>query len=59
MLQEILKKSVVISVGTTDFSYVIKGIVLEIADAWLKVETKKNIEYIKIDAVVKIVVNQA
>jgi lysylphosphatidylglycerol synthetase-like protein (DUF2156 family) len=36
MLQEVLKKNVVISIGTTDFSNVIKGEVLEVSDSWLK-----------------------
>lgn len=57
MLQEILKKTVVMSVGTTDFSYVIKGEVLEVSDSWLKVQTKKNLEYVKVDAIIKIVVS--
>jgi|TARA_B100000795_G_C22661324_1_gene384181 lysylphosphatidylglycerol synthetase-like protein (DUF2156 family) len=57
MLQEVLKKNVVISIGTTDFSNVIKGEVLEVSDSWLKVKTKKNLEYVKVDAVIKIVVS--
>ena len=57
MLQEVLKKNVVISIGTTDFSNVIKGEVLEVSDSWLKVKTKKNLEYVKVDVVIKIVVS--
>jgi hypothetical protein len=59
MLEEILKKNVVISVGTTDFSYVVKGEVVDVSDSWLKVQTKKNLEYIKVDAIIKIAVTKA
>ena len=58
MLQEVLNKQVVISIGTTDFSNVIKGEVLDTSDSWLKIQTKKNIEYIKIDAIIKILVSE-
>ncbi len=58
MLQEVLNKKVVISIGTTDFSNVIKGEVLDTSDSWLKIQTKKNIEYIKIDAIIKILVSE-
>jgi|TARA_B110000967_G_scaffold103565_1_gene106227 hypothetical protein len=59
MLEEILKKDVVISVGTTDFSYVVKGEVVDVSDSWLKVQTKKNLEYIKVDAIIKVAVTKA
>ena len=59
MLEEILKKNVVISVGTTDFSYVVKGDVVDVSDSWLKVQTKKNLEYIKVDAIIKVAVTKA
>ncbi|MFT6948802.1 MAG: hypothetical protein ACJARP_003236 [Vicingaceae bacterium] len=39
MLEENLKKNVVISVRTADFSYVVKGEVVDISDSWLKVQT--------------------
>ncbi len=58
MLQEVLNKNVVVSTGTTDFSHVIKGEVLDTSDSWLKIQTKKNIEYIKIDAIIKILVSE-
>ena len=58
MLQELLNKNVVISIGTTDFSNVIKGEVLDLSHSWLKIQTKKNIEYIKIDAIIKILVSE-
>jgi hypothetical protein len=58
MLQEVLKKNVVISTGTTDFSYVIKGEVLDLSDTWLKLQTKKNIEYIRINSIIKILVSE-
>jgi hypothetical protein len=58
MLQEVLKKNVVISTGTTDFSYVIKGEVLDISDTWLKLQTKKNIEYISVNSIIKILVSE-
>ncbi|NQZ21762.1 MAG: hypothetical protein HRT53_06835 [Colwellia sp.] len=58
MLQEVLNKQVVISIGTTDFSNVIKGEVLDTSDSWLKIQTKKNIEYIKINAIIKILVSE-
>ena len=54
MLQELRDKDVSIAMGTTDFSYVLKGKVLEIKDAWLKLQTKKNVEYIRVDAIVRI-----
>jgi hypothetical protein len=59
MLEEILKKNVVISVGTTDFSYLVKGEVVDVSDSWLKVQTKKNLEYIKVDAIIKVAVTKA
>ena len=59
MLEEILKKDVVISVGTTDFSYLVKGEVVDVSDSWLKVQTKKNLEYIKVDAIIKVAVTKA
>ena len=58
MLQEVLNKKVVISIGTTDFSNVIKGKVLDLSDYWLKIQTKKNIEYIRVDAIIKILVSE-
>lgn len=58
MLQEVLNKKVVISIGTTDFSNVIKGEVLDLSDYWLKIQTKKNIEYIRVDAIIKILVSE-
>jgi hypothetical protein len=58
MLQEVLNKKVVISIGTTDFSNVIKGEVLDTSDSWLKIQTKKNIEYIRVDAIIKILVSE-
>ena len=54
MLQELKGKTVSIAMGTTDFSYVLKGEVLEIKDSWLKLKTKKNVEYIRVDAIVRI-----
>jgi transcriptional regulator with XRE-family HTH domain len=54
MLQELKGKTVSIAMGTTDFSYVLKGKVLEIKDSWLKLQTKKNVEYIRVDAIVRI-----
>ncbi|MBC8198120.1 MAG: hypothetical protein H8E60_09570 [Candidatus Marinimicrobia bacterium] len=56
MLHEIQRKNVVIAFGTTDFSNVVKGEVLEISDSWIKIQTKKGLEYIKIDAIIKIAV---
>ena len=55
MLQELKGTSVSIALGTTDFSNVIKGEVVEIKDAWLKLQTKKNTEYIRIEAITRIV----
>jgi transcriptional regulator with XRE-family HTH domain len=54
MLQELKGKTVSIAMGTTDFSYVLKGKVLEIKDSWLKLRTKKSVEYIRVDAIVRI-----
>ena len=54
MLKEIQGKKIVISLGTTDFSHVVKGEVLDISDTWVKVQTKKTLELIKVDAIVKI-----
>ncbi len=42
MLRESQGKNVVISLGTTDFSYVVKGEILDVTDTWLKVKTKKR-----------------
>jgi len=57
MLQELQGKTVSIAMGTTDFSYVLKGEVIEIKDSWLKLKTKKNLEYIRVDAIVRILVS--
>ena len=54
MLQELKGKNVSIAMGTTDFSYVLKGEVLEIKEAWLKLQNKKNVEFIRVDAFVRI-----
>lgn len=43
MLKEIQGKNVVIALGTTDFSNVVKGEVLNVSDTWLKIQTKKNV----------------
>lgn len=54
MLKEVLGKNVVVAIGTTDFSNVIKGEVIDISDEWLKVQTKKSIEFIRVKSVIKI-----
>ncbi|MGV2872974.1 DUF6897 domain-containing protein [Colwellia sp. E150_009] len=54
MLREVQGKSVVIALGTTDFSNVVKGEVVNISDSWLKIQTKKTIEFIRVDAIIKI-----
>ena len=55
MLQDLKGKNVSISLGSTEFSESPKGEVLETNDVWLKLQTKKNIQYIRIDAIFKIV----
>jgi hypothetical protein len=57
MLKEIRGKNVVISVGTTDFSNVVKGEVLDLTDTWLKLKTKKTLEFIQIAAIIKVSVS--
>lgn len=57
MLQELVGQMVSISLGSTEFSEVPKGEVLEIKDAWLKLQTKKNVQYIRVDAIFKIVLS--
>tara|TARA_R110000744_G_scaffold262275_4_gene376852 strand:- start:14836 stop:15009 length:174 start_codon:yes stop_codon:yes gene_type:complete len=54
MLKEIQGKSVVVALGTTDFSNVVKGEVLAVSDTWLKVQSKKTLEFIRVDSIVKI-----
>ena len=54
MLREVQGKSVVIALGTTDFSNVVKGEVVNVSDSWLKIQTKKTIEFIRVDAIIKI-----
>ncbi len=54
MLQELKGKNVSIALGTTDFNTILKGEVIEIEESWLKLQTKKNIENIRIDAIAKI-----
>jgi len=54
MLAELKDKKVSISLGSTEFSVVPKGVILEINDSWLKLQTKKNIEFIRIEAIFKI-----
>ena len=55
MLEELIGKKVSVSLGSTDFSEVPKGVILEINDSWLKLQTKKNIEFIRIETIFKIV----
>ena len=57
MLQELVGQMVSISLGSTEFSEVPKGEVLEIKDAWLKLQTKKNVQYIRVHAIFKIVLS--
>jgi len=57
MLQELYGKNVSIALGTTDFNTVLKGEVVEIKESWLKLRTKKQVEYIRIDAITKIAVS--
>ena len=54
MLKEVQGKNVVIALGTTDFSNVVKGEVLDVSDNWLKIQTKKTIEFIRVEAIIKI-----
>ncbi len=54
MLKEIQGKNVVIALGITNFSNVVKGEVLDVSDNWLKIQTKKTIEFIRVEAMVKI-----
>jgi hypothetical protein len=54
MFREVQGKSVVIALGTTDFSNVVKGEVVNVSDSWLKIQTKKTIEFIRVDAIIKI-----
>ena len=55
MLAELKDKKVSIySTGSTEFSVAPKGVILEINDSWLKLQTKKNIEYIRIETIFKI-----
>ena len=54
MLKKIKGKKVVIALGTTDFSNVVKGEVLDVSDTWLKVQTQKTLEFIRVEAIIKI-----
>lgn len=54
MLKEVQGKNVVIALGTTDFSNVIKGEVLDVSDNWIKIQTKKTIEFVRVEAIIKI-----
>jgi hypothetical protein len=54
MLQELVGKTVSISLGSTEFSEAPKGEVIEIKDSWLKLQTKKNVQYIRIETIFKI-----
>ncbi len=54
MLKEVQGKNVVIALGTTDFSNVVKGEVIDVSDNWLKIQTKKTIEFIRVEAIIKI-----
>ncbi len=58
MLKDILGKSVLISLGSTDFSNVVKGEVIDVSETWLKVQTKKTLELIRVNAIVKISIAQ-
>ena len=57
MLKEVQGKNVVVALGTTDFSHDVKGEVLGVSDGWLKIQTKKTLEFIRVDAIIKISVS--
>ena len=57
MLKELQGKNVVVALGTTSFSNVVKGEVLDVSDGWLKIQTKKTLEFIRVDAIIKISVS--
>ena len=59
MLQELQGKKVSIALGTTEFNVTLRGEVIQIEDSWLKLKTKKKVEYIRIDAIVRIVVSSS
>ncbi len=54
MLKEVQGKNVVIALGTTDFSNVVKGEVLDVSDNWIKIQSKKTIEFVRVEAIIKI-----
>jgi transcriptional regulator with XRE-family HTH domain len=55
MLAELKGKKVSISsTGSSEFSVASKGVILEHNDSWLKLQTKKNIEFIRIEAIFRI-----
>ncbi|WP_157833190.1 DUF6897 domain-containing protein [Oceanospirillum maris] len=53
-MKELQGKNVVVALGTTNFSNVVKGDVLDVSDGWLKIQTKKTLEFIRVDAIIKI-----
>ena len=57
MLQELQGKKVSIAFGSTEFSHALKGEVIEINDSWLKIQAKKGLEYVRVDAIIKIAVS--
>lgn len=58
MLDELKSRDVTIQLGTASIvTDAIKGRVLEIGETWLKLQTKKNIEYLQLSSVARIIVN--
>ena len=56
-MQELQGKNVMVSLDFTNLDNVVKGEVVEISDTWLKIKTKKRLEFIRVGAIVKIAVS--
>jgi hypothetical protein len=59
MLQELLGKTVTIYLGVvSSFSDRVKGEVIEVKESWLKVQTKRDIELINVERIIRITARQ-
>lgn len=56
MFQDTVGKNVQIHLGTSEFSYTVKGEVLAVNDMWLKIQVKAKTEFINLNLVSRVTV---
>jgi hypothetical protein len=60
MLKELLNKEVIVHMGIlSSFTDYIKGNIIEMSDDWIKLKTKKSIEFININKIARIALKES